>query len=168
MRSPGLISRPTALLVADLPAHDVSRGAKSTFSVAAGPQGEIVLSGTATPNPGVPSDLPRVLPEAWLMKLDSFGTQLWVTPMDVGKLALDGTGNAYNATNTSVTKLAPNGSAVWRWSTQTTGVVSVGAVAVGPDGHLVVAGTFSGTYDFGNGPVDSGAGTALFVMVFAE
>jgi hypothetical protein len=32
MRSPGLISRPTALLVADLPAHDVSRGAKSTFS----------------------------------------------------------------------------------------------------------------------------------------
>jgi hypothetical protein len=32
MRSPGLISRPTALLVADLPAHDVSRGAKSTLS----------------------------------------------------------------------------------------------------------------------------------------
>jgi hypothetical protein len=33
MRSPGLISRPTALLVADLPAHDVSRGAKSTLKV---------------------------------------------------------------------------------------------------------------------------------------
>jgi hypothetical protein len=33
MRSPGLISRPTALLVADLPAHDVSRGAKSTLSL---------------------------------------------------------------------------------------------------------------------------------------
>jgi hypothetical protein len=39
MRSPGLISRPTALLVADLPAHDVSRGAKSTLNLCAGDAG---------------------------------------------------------------------------------------------------------------------------------
>lgn len=43
MRSPGFISRPTALLVADSPAHDASRGAKSTFS--------------DVPSPAIPADV---------------------------------------------------------------------------------------------------------------
>jgi hypothetical protein len=134
-------------------------------SLAAGPGDEILLSGTAAAEPGSP---PSSLPGAWLMKLDASGNRLWVTPMDAGKVALDGAGNAYDVTGTSVTKLDPTGVVLWRWSARTTGGAGVGAVAVDPTGHLVVAGTFSGTYDFGDGPVDSGPGAALFVMGFDD
>jgi hypothetical protein len=48
-----------------------------------------------------------------------------------------------------------------------TGGASLGAMTVTPAGRLVVAGTFRGSYDFGDGPVQSGAGGALFVAGLA-
>ena len=62
-----------------------------------------------------------------------------------------------------VVKLDPYGTHVWSRAFGDAGTQAALAVAIGPDGHVVLAGRFAGTIDFGDGPLTSADKEDLFV-----
>lgn len=136
-------------------------------AIAMDPQGDVVLSGSGRilPRGGSPVGADR---EPWIAKLGPSGNEFWPTSAWMGLLAMDDAGDVLYASGNSAGKLDRSGAQIWTYMPAITGGASIGAIAVTPAGRLVIAGSFSGSYDFGGGPVQSGAGGALFLVGLAR
>jgi hypothetical protein len=139
-------------------------GTVSFGSVAADPEGNILVSGAGAIDFG---DGAAPVAGAWIAKLDPAGRRIWQKEAGFGRVASDSAGNVLYANFNSAAKLDASGAWVWKWLPPIHSTASVGAVAVDPAGRLVAAGVFQGSYDFGNGPVESGERPAVFVVGFA-
>jgi hypothetical protein len=82
-------------------------------------------------------------------------------------VVFDGAGDVLCTGGSSAVKLDPSGVPTWHWRARVTGDTRVGAVTVDTAGRLLVAGSYRGTYDFGDGPRDSGSRPALFIVALA-
>jgi hypothetical protein len=118
----------------------------------------VSLGGDTTP----PADRRSV----WLGKLDPAGNRLWQVFGVSGRVAADGEGNVLHASLGAVVKRDPAGVPIWRHAQPVVGGGLVGAVAADSAGRVIYAGTFTGSVDFGDGPVES-ARPALFVAALA-
>lgn len=135
-------------------------------AIAMNRRGDVVLSGGGriVLSDGNPVGADR---KPWIVRLASSGDDFWPQPAPVGLLANDAAGDVLFTSGSSVGKLDSSGAAIWSYAPAITGGANLGAMTVTPAGRLVIAGTFSGSYDFGGGPVESGAGGALFVAGLA-
>jgi hypothetical protein len=129
-------------------------------------QGNILLSGSgrlvvrglgAVDEPG----------RAWIAKLAPTRAPLWHALGAAERLMADSDGNVLVANDRFAGKLSASGAWLWKWSPQTIGDAHIRGAAVDSAGRLIIAGSFQGSVDFGGGPVQTGAGGALFVAGLA-
>ncbi|MFO0757766.1 MAG: hypothetical protein U0359_14825 [Byssovorax sp.] len=81
-------------------------------------------------------------------------------PLDLGNGPLQGKLYA----GTVLAKLGPDGQAIWsRWMESSNLPLGIAALAIDPEDNLVFAGVFSGTFDFGSGPVQAGDKGSAYV-----
>lgn len=139
---------------------------------------QLILGGATVPSAG--------LDDGFVARLDPGGTPLWVRTFgnagddEATRVAVDGAGNiVFTARSTApldlgggplgqaiaahVVKLDPAGALVWHRAYDAK-QISTGGLGVGPDDAVVVTGVFSGTTDFGGGPVKSQLEGNVYVL----
>jgi hypothetical protein len=163
------------------------------YGLAVSPGGETVITGQlfGAPNFGSGAITTAGGGDLFVTKLSSSGAHVWTVAFgdaaaQIGNgVALDAAGNVYvtgafegtmnlgaialvsaGLSDMFVAKLDPTGAPVWalRFGDATSDQAG-NAIAVGPNGHVYVAGAFAGTVDFGMGPKTAAGTTSNGVIL---
>jgi hypothetical protein len=122
------------------------------LGVAADTAGNVYVTGfTYATLPGAPetNDADGEPGVPFIAKYDTSGTKLWVHQFGPGTVgfgvAVDGSGNAYVATDAGVVKFDTSGTELWFQSIATSGATYTRGVAVDGSGSAYVTGSTRGT-----------------------
>jgi hypothetical protein len=169
-------------------------GVQALAAVAVDPWGSVVIAGSfeGTIDLGGPPLTAETERDVLLAKLDADGDFVWQRRFGIqgrnfgvdvdiasnGRIVLLSRGASdidfgpgpLSAKSTAgfVTVFDAGGGALWSHGLSSTGEVFPEGLRVGPDNRIVVAGSFTGTADFGGGTVDSAGRTDVFVARFDD